>query len=123
MLCIQQLFPEAHLLSAWRGQLLSNHFPWNRFMSRHLLENILEFQAVSLEFFFFFIIILSSTSGSLLWKMSCPFLGGQGLALWFQVGTGGKSSLCPQEQKAFWRMVCSQVKNENSKISTRVAPK
>lgn len=56
MLCIQQLFPEAHLLSAWRGQLLSNHFPWNRFMSRHLVENILEFQAVSLEFFFFLLL-------------------------------------------------------------------
>lgn len=75
MLCIQQLFPEAHLLSAWRGQLLSNHFPWNLFLSRHLLENILEFQAASLEFFF--IIILSSTSGSLLWKMTFLSVSGR----------------------------------------------
>lgn len=76
MLCIQQLFPEAHLLSAWRGQLLSNHFPWNLLLSRHLLENILEFRAVSLEIFFF-IIILSSTSGSLLWKMTVLSVSGR----------------------------------------------
>lgn len=94
MLYIQQLFPEAHLLSAWRGQLLSNHFPWNRFMSRHLLENILEFQAVSLEIFFFYYYSFKYIRFLAL-ENDCPvrFWEGRGWLSGSQAGTGGKSSL------------------------------
>lgn len=123
MLYIQQLFPTAHLLSAWGGQLLSL-FPWTLFLSSHLLENLLEFQAVYPENIFLKI-ILSSTqvpcSGKLL---SCLRLGGLGLALLYPSGILRQILTLSSRAESLLQtgIVCSQVKNENSKISTCLAP-